>query len=152
MEENVFFQIITNKVLVISLISWVIAQIIKVALGIWREKRFNFKWFIGTGGMPSSHVAGMTALATSVGFVAGFSSYQFAIALVVALIVMFDAQGVRRSAGKQAIILNKFLDDIYWGKRIEEQRLKEFLGHTPIEVFAGALIGILISIIAYGLW
>lgn len=142
----------TNKVLVISLISWVLAQTIKVALGIWKEKRFNFKWFIGTGGMPSSHVAGIMALATSVGFVAGFSSYQFAIALVVALIVMFDAQGVRRSSGKQAIILNKFLDDIYWGKRIEEQRLKEFLGHTPVEVFAGALIGILISVIAYGLW
>lgn len=151
MEENIFLQIITNKVLVTSLISWIIAQTVKVALGIWREKRFNFKWFIGTGGMPSSHVAGMMSLATSVGFVAGFSSYQFAIALVVALIVMFDAQGVRRSAGKQAIILNRFLDDIYWGKRIEEQRLKEFLGHTPIEVFAGALIGILISVIAYGL-
>lgn len=152
MEDNVFFQIIKNKVLITSLISWVIAQSIKVSLGIWREKRFNFKWFIGTGGMPSSHVAGMMALATSVGFVAGFSSYQFAIALVVALIVMFDAQGVRRSSGKQAVILNKFLDDIYWGKRIEEQRLKEFLGHTPIEVFAGAVIGVLISVIAYGLW
>ena len=151
MEENIFFQIIKNKALITSLVSWVIAQTIKVALGIWREKRFNFKWFIGTGGMPSSHVAGMMALATSVGFVAGFSSYQFAVALVVALIVMFDAQGVRRSAGKQAIILNKFLDDIYWGKRIEDQKLKEFLGHTPIEVFAGALIGILISVIAYGL-
>jgi len=152
MEENIFFQIIKNKALITSLVSWMIAQTIKVALGIWREKRFNFKWFIGTGGMPSSHVAGMMALATSVGFVTGFSSYQFAVALVVALIVMFDAQGVRRSAGKQAIILNKFLDDIYWGKRIEDQKLKEFLGHTPIEVFAGALIGILISVIAYGLW
>jgi acid phosphatase family membrane protein YuiD len=152
MEENVFIQIIKNKVLLTSLVSWVVAQTIKVALGIWREKRFNFKWFVGTGGMPSSHVAGMMSLATSVGFVAGFSSYQFAIALVVALIVMFDAQGVRHSAGKQAIILNRFLDDIYWGKRIEEQKVKEFLGHTPIEVFAGALIGILISVIAYGLW
>jgi acid phosphatase family membrane protein YuiD len=150
-EGNVFILIVKNKVLMISLFSWIIAQTIKVALGILREKRFNFKWFIGTGGMPSSHVAGMMSLATSIGFSVGFTSSQFAIALVVALIVMFDAQGVRRSTGKQAIILNRMLDDIYWGKRIEEQRLKELLGHTPVEVFAGALIGILISVIAFAM-
>jgi len=137
--------------LITTLIAWVVAQSIKVTLGVIREKRFNFKWFIGTGGMPSSHVSGMMALATSVGFVCGFSSYQFAIALVMALIVMFDAQGVRRSAGRQAIILNMILDEIYWKKKIEEKKLKEFLGHTPVEVFAGAAIGILISIISFGL-
>lgn len=149
MDENFFLQIVKNKVLMTSLIAWVIAQSIKVALGVIREKRFNFKWFIGTGGMPSSHVSGMMALASSVGFVCGFSSYQFAIAFVLALIVMFDAQGVRRSSGRQAIILNKMLEDIHWKKKIEEKRLKEFLGHTPIEVFAGAVIGILIAIISF---
>lgn len=117
MDENFFLQIVKNKVLMTSLIAWVIAQSIKVALGVIREKRFNFKWFIGTGGMPSSHVSGMMALASSVGFVCGFSSYQFAIAFVLALIVMFDAQGVRRSSGRQAIILNKMLEDIHWKKR-----------------------------------
>lgn len=150
MDENFLQQIIRNRVLATSLVAWAVAQTIKVCLGVIREKRFNFKWFIGTGGMPSSHVSGMMSLATSVGFVCGFSSYQFAIALVMALIVMFDAQGVRRSTGKQAIILNKLLDDIYWRKKIEERKLKEFLGHTPVEVFAGALIGILISIISFG--
>jgi len=148
---NFFKEIAKNQVLITSFVAWVVAQGIKVVLGVIREKRFNFKWFIGTGGMPSSHVSGMMSLATSVGFVCGFSSYQFAIALVLALIVMFDAQGVRRSAGRQAIILNMILDEIYWKKKIEEKKLKEFLGHTPVEVFAGAAIGILISIISFGL-
>ncbi len=149
MDENFFVQIIKNRVLMTSLIAWVVAQSMKVALGVIREKRFNFKWFIGTGGMPSSHVSGMMALASSVGFVCGFSSYQFAIAFVLALIVMFDAQGVRRSSGRQAIILNKMLEDIHWKKKIEETRLKEFLGHTPVEVLAGAVIGILIAVISF---
>jgi len=149
MGEGVFKEIITNKVLITSLVSWVVAQSIKVLLGVIREKRFDFKWLIGTGGMPSAHVAGMMSLATSVGFVCRFSSYQFAMALVMALIVMFDAQGVRRSTGKQAVMLNKILDDIYWKRIIEEKRLKEFLGHTPIQVLAGAIIGIFIAVISF---
>jgi uncharacterized protein len=149
MDDNIFVQIIKNKVLLTSFFGWIVAQTIKVALGVIKEKKFNFKWFIGTGGMPSSHVSGMMALATSVGFVCGFYSYQFAIAFVLALIVMFDAQGVRRSTGKQAILLNRILDDIYWKKGIEEKKLIEFLGHTPIEVLAGAAIGILIAVISY---
>ncbi len=148
-EENIFLEIVKNKVLMTSLCSWVVAQTTKVMLGVIRERRFNFKWFVGTGGMPSSHVSGMMSLATSVGFVCGFESYQFAIAFVLALIVMFDAQGVRRSSGRQAIILNKILEDIHWKKKIEEKRVKEFLGHTPIEVLAGAVIGVLIAIIAF---
>lgn len=149
MKPNFFWEILRNKVLITTLIAWFVAQSLKVFLGLIREKRFNFKWFVGTGGMPSSHVAGISALATSVGFVTGFSSYQFAIAVVLALIVMFDAQGVRRAAGRQAEILNKILDDIYWDKRIKEDRLKELLGHTPVEVFAGMIIGIVIAIISY---
>lgn len=149
MDENFFQQIIKNHVLMNSFIAWAVAQTAKVLLGVIRERRFNFKWFVGTGGMPSSHTAGIMALATSVGFVCGFSSYQFAIALVLAMIVMFDAQGVRRAAGRQAAALNKILDDIYWKKKIKEEELKELLGHTPVEVFAGAIIGVLIAIISF---
>ncbi|MCX5716394.1 MAG: divergent PAP2 family protein [Candidatus Omnitrophica bacterium] len=138
-----------NQVLFTSLAAWAIAQTTKVALGVIREKKFNFKWFVGTGGMPSSHVAGMMALATSVGFVCGFDSYQFAIAFVVALIVMFDAQGVRRASGRQAVILNRMIDDIYLKKKIEEKKVIEFLGHTPVEVFAGAIMGVLVAIISF---
>ncbi len=112
---NDFFQtFIHNKILIITLSVWAIAQCIKVILGVFREKRFNFRWFIGTGGMPSSHAAGATALATICGLDYGFDSAYFALAAVFALVTMFDAQGVRRETGQQAEILNRILEDIYW--------------------------------------
>lgn len=138
-----------NSIFWTSAAAWIIAQTIKVALGVFREKRFNFRWFVGTGGMPSSHAAGVSALATSVGVTYGFDSSLFAIALTFTLIVLFDAQGVRLAAGRQAEILNKMLDDIYWKKKLDEDKLKEFLGHTHIEVWAGTVLGILISLLLY---
>jgi len=142
-------EIFDNKVLNAAVVGWIIAQTIKVILGVIREKRFNFKWFIGSGGMPSSHVAGMMSLTTSVGYTCGFSSYQFAMAFVMTLIVMFDAQGVRRTVGRQAEILNKMLDDVSHNKSITDERLRELLGHSPIEVLAGAALGILIATIYF---
>ncbi len=133
----------------ITLFAWAIAQGIKVLLGIIRERRFNFKWFIGTGGMPSSHAAGATALATTCGLQAGFDSVVFALAAVFALVTMFDAQGVRRSAGQQAVILNQVLDDIYWKGKIETERLFELIGHTPLQVIIGGIIGIVLSCYLY---
>ena len=141
-----------NRILIITLTVWALAQTIKVFLGVVREKRFNFKWFIGTGGMPSSHAAGATALATTCGLSQGFCSPIFALAVVFALVTMFDAQGVRRSTGQQAEILNKILDDIYWKGKIESQRLVELIGHTPTQVFAGAVIGLILSVILYNFW
>jgi len=146
---NYFVEFSKNYIFWTSAASWVIAQSIKVALGIFREKRFNFRWFVGTGGMPSSHAAGVSALATSIGVTYGFDSGLFAIALTFTLIVLFDAQGVRLSAGRQAEILNKMLDDIYWKKKLDEKQLKEFIGHTPIEVWAGTALGILVSLLFY---
>jgi acid phosphatase family membrane protein YuiD len=116
-------------------------------LGVFKEKRFNFRWFIGTGGMPSSHAAGASALATSVGLEYGFNSPLFAVAAAFAMVTMFDAQGVRRATGYQATILNKMMDDIYWKGQIEEQRLKELVGHTPIEVLAGFIFGVICAMI-----
>lgn len=145
--QEIFGGLFNNKILWVTLSAWVIAQTIKVVLGAIREKRFNFRWFIGTGGMPSSHAAGATALAVTSGFHLGFGSPIFALALVFAAVTMFDAQGVRRSTGKQAEILNKVMDDIYWRGKIDENRLKELIGHTPIQVFAGAVIGFLIALI-----
>jgi len=136
-----------NHVLVVTILAWIFAQCIKVGLGVLRTKRFDFKWFIGTGGMPSAHAAGSSAMATIVGMEYGFSSVLFALSTVFALVTMFDAQGVRHSTGRQAMILNKILDDIYWKRKIGEDRLKELLGHTPIEVFMGSIIGILLAII-----
>ena len=138
-----------NYIFWTSLLAWGIAQTIKVALGVWREKRFNFKWFIGTGGMPSSHAASVASLSTSVGITYGFDSALFAIALTFTVIVMFDAQTVRFSTGRQAKLLNKMLDDIYWKHKFDDEKLKEFLGHTPIQVFVGAALGIVVSLLMY---
>jgi acid phosphatase family membrane protein YuiD len=134
-------EFLANKILLITLSVWAIAQTIKVIFGVIREKRFNFKWFIGTGGMPSSHAAGATALATSCGLQEGFQSVYFALAAVFALVTMFDAQGVRRSAGQQAAILNQIVDDIYWKGKLENTKLIELIGHSPFQVFIGAILG-----------
>lgn len=144
---NFFTLLSQNEIFITVLVAWFIAQCAKVFLGIITEKRFNFKWFVDTGGMPSSHAATVAALATAIDLKYGVSSSIFAITLVFAWIILMDAQGFRRSAGKQAEILNLILDDIYWKKKIKEDRLKELLGHTPVEVLVGALIGILVAII-----
>lgn len=141
----------TNRIFGVTLLAWFVAQVLKVVLGVFQEKRFNFQWFVGTGGMPSSHAAGVASLATSVGCVAGFNSSLFAVTSVIALIIMFDAQGVRRASGKQAEVLNKMIDDIYYKKRIREDRLKELLGHTPVEVIMGALLGIFLSLLFFNI-
>ncbi|TRZ95341.1 divergent PAP2 family protein [bacterium] len=146
--KEIFIQLIKNKIFMTTLSAWIIAQLIKVSIGAIREKRFDFRWFLGTGGMPSSHAAGASCLAVAIGFEYSFSSIYFALAASFALVVMFDAQGVRRSTGKQARILNKVMEDIYWQGRIKENRLRELVGHTPVEVIAGFILGILIAFIA----
>ena len=138
-----------NHILSVTVAAWAFTQTVKVTLGVIREKKFNFRWFIGTGGMPSSHAAGATALALSSGLELGFSSPVFALAFVFAIVTMFDAQGVRRSAGEQAEILNKILEDIYFQGKIKEGKVRELLGHTPIQVLAGSIIGALIAIALY---
>lgn len=144
-----FIEFSKNYIFWTSASSWIIAQTIKVILGAFREKRFNFRWFVGTGGMPSSHAAGVSALATSIGVTYGFDSALFGIVLTFTLIVLFDAQGVRLATGRQAEILNKMLDDIYWKKKMDEDKLKELIGHTPIEVWAGVFLGIMVSLLFY---
>jgi len=143
--KEIFIQISKNKVFIITLYAWIIAQTLKVIIGVIRQRKFDFRWLIGTGGMPSSHAAGASCLASILGLEYGFNSAYFALAASFAIVVMFDAQGVRRSTGRQARILNKITDDIYWQGRTSEGRLRELIGHTPIEVFAGALLGIAIA-------
>ncbi|MDO8602820.1 MAG: divergent PAP2 family protein [Candidatus Omnitrophota bacterium] len=138
-----------NQMFFTVLIAWLVAQTIKVAIGAVTEKRFNFRWFVGSGGMPSSHAATVSALTTSVGITYGFTSHFFTIVFFLAFIIMFDAQGVRRQSGHQAEALNKIIEDIYLNKGIQQERLKELLGHTPIQVFIGAAIGILIAFFCY---
>ena len=138
-----------NQMFFTVLMAWLIAQTIKAAIGVVQEKRFNFKWFVGSGGMPSSHAATVSALATAVGLTYGFVSPLFAITFFLAFIIMFDAQGVRRQSGHQAEALNQIIEDIYLNKGIQQERLKELLGHTPVQVFTGAAIGILVALFCY---
>lgn len=140
-----FDEIMKNQILYVTLVSWFIAQALKVILTLIKEKKFNIYRFVGSGGMPSSHSSLVMALSTSVGLRNGWSSSLYAISLAFALIVMYDAAGVRRSVGKQAIILNQIIEDKAKHKPIGEQRLKELIGHTPYEVFAGAILGIFIA-------
>jgi len=146
---NPFIELLNNKVFVTTFMGWLVAQSIKVFMGVLREKRFNFKWFVGTGGMPSSHAAGATALAASVGIQEGIGTAAFAIASMFAVVVISDAQGMRRASGKQAMILNKMLDDFYWKKEFQQVRLKELIGHTPVQVIVGFFIGLSIALFSY---
>ena len=150
--KTFFQEIARNKILIVTLSAWAIAQCIKVVRGVIHEKRFDFRWFIGTGGMPSSHAAGATALATTCGLRYGVDSVEFALAAVFAMVTMFDAQGVRRATGEQAEILNKIMDDIYWKGRIEADRLKELIGHTPVQVFIGGMLGFVLALSLYRVW
>ena len=119
------------------------AQIIKFFIFTIKTKKVNFKIFTTTGGMPSSHSAGVMGLATSVGLIDGFDSVLFAISLIFAMVVMYDAAGVRRAAGKTAACLNRMMDDFYkHDVQAIGGKLKELLGHTPFEVIMGALFGI----------
>ena len=139
---------IKNKILMTTIAAWVIAQSLKVLIGIIRERKFDFRWFVGTGGMPSAHTTGASCLATAIGLEYGLSSAYFALAVSFAIVVMFDAQGVRRATGRQARILNRITEDIYWQGKINEGRLRELIGHTPVEVIGGFLLGSTIALLA----
>lgn len=141
-------QLAANSVLLTALIGWFAAQALKIVLS-W-DKKLDFKRFIGSGGMPSSHASFVMSLTMAVGFENGFDSAAFAISAVVSFVVMYDAAGIRRSAGQQAAILNKLVESVVKADFPgTEKKLKELLGHTPIEVFGGAILGIIIAIIRH---
>lgn len=141
--------------IIAALLGVLIAQFLKIPINLILKKEFNAGLFFSTGGMPSSHTATVTALATTVGLTEGFGSTYFSISLVLAVIVMHDATGVRRQAGKQAAVINTLLTDFNQlmkairpsiGNEEKQHKLKELLGHKPIEVFFGALLGVAIGI------
>ncbi|MGN0967849.1 MAG: divergent PAP2 family protein [Oscillospiraceae bacterium] len=137
-----------NLVLNLCILSWFAAQVLKVIIYYIRNRRLDFHYLLSSGGMPSSHSSVVCTCATSVGRLAGWSSFSFAIATVLAFIVMYDAANVRKAAGEQARILNYIMD--HWKEMRPEflgKELKELLGHTPLQVFAGAVLGILIGLL-----
>ncbi|AFZ53426.1 divergent PAP2 family protein [Cyanobacterium aponinum UTEX 3222] len=143
---EVLRDIFSNKLLVIPLLACFLAQIIKVSVDTIANQKFSFRYIVSTGGMPSAHSALVGALATGTGQILGWSSPEFAIATIFAVIVMYDAAGVRQAAGKQARILNQIMDEFLRHEDFNEERLKELLGHTPFQVLVGLLLGILSSL------
>jgi len=143
-----------NPVLISTALSWFIAQILKTFLHTVISRSFVPERLVGTGGMPSSHSATVCGLTTSVALTAGVAGVEFAIALSFAIVTMYDALGIRRQAGKQAQILNEMIRvfaDMGREEISPEDRLKELLGHTPLQVIAGAILGIVIALIVCNL-
>lgn len=135
-----------NQTLLIPIYCMIIAQAVKVPYYLLIHRRLNLRLLTTSGGMPSSHSAFVTSLATAVGLREGWNSTSFAISAVLALVIMYDAAGVRRAASIQARILNQMLDELFAGQPLSEQRLRELLGHTPVEVAVGALIGLALTL------
>lgn len=140
-------KIITNKYLYIPLIVWFCIQTFKVIYDLVTTKKFNFKRIMGAGGMPSSHTAVVTTLAAMIGKNQGFDTPIFAMSVIFALVVMYDAAGVRRAAGKQARLLNKIVETPGLSGVQVQEKLVEVLGHTPLQVLVGAVIGITVGLL-----
>ena len=145
--ENNLIGFITNKYIYVPFLLWFCIQLFKLIYDLVTTKQFNFKRIIGAGGMPSSHSAVVTSLATLIGKDFGVDSAFFAIALIFAFVVMYDACGVRRAAGKQAKVLNDIVNTPGLTNVQVQEKLQEALGHTPKQVFVGALIGLVAGLI-----
>ena len=135
------------KFLIIPFSTWFFIQLFKVIWDLVATHKFNFKRILGAGGMPSSHSAVVTSLATMIGKTQGLTSPIFALSVIFACVVMYDAAGIRRAAGKQAKLLNKLIETPGLTNLQVQEKLVEVLGHTPVQVFVGALIGLIVGLI-----
>lgn len=142
-------RILENKILIIAITAWIIAGVLKVLIDLWINKKLDWRRIVGSGGMPSQHTATVVSLAIATGTYAGLQSSSFAIAVILAVVVMHDATGVRLETGKQAKVLNKMMENPIFANSGEEfeRRLKEYVGHTPFQVLVGAIVGIIVSIV-----
>lgn len=140
-------QVLQNPALVYGLICWGMAQVLKVATSSIREHRLSWRMLFSAGGMPSSHTAIISSITVGIGIREGIDSPLFALAAGIAGVVMYDAAGVRRAAGHQAAVLNQIIDELFQGHPISEVRLRELLGHTPLQVLAGAILGVAVTLI-----
>ena len=142
-------KLLSNEVLVSAVVGWTVAQVLKTLIDFGLNKSFTPERLVGSGGMPSSHSATVCGLTTAAGLCYGVDSFQFAISFILAAVVMYDAIGVRQETGKQARVLNRLLFDDFLKLDgvVLQEKLKEYVGHTPIQVAAGAILGILIAFI-----
>lgn len=142
-------ELLHNQIFISAVLGWFVAQVLKTLIHLILTKNFVAERMVGSGGMPSSHSATVCALATAAGIKYGGGSFEFAMAIMMAIIVMYDAMGVRRETGKQGQVLNEMLEIFTnMGKQISpEAKLKEFVGHTPLQVLMGAILGVIIAVI-----
>ena len=140
--------IISNRIIQTGAVAWTVSQVLKTLIHLFINKKIVWERLVGDGGMPSSHSATVTSVAVATGFTAGWDSPVFAVAVFLAIIVMHDARGVRRETGKQAVVINDmlaFFDQMGAGTLTPEQTLKEFVGHTPLQVAVGAILGFIVA-------
>lgn len=144
--------LLASQPLIAAFLAGILAQLIKFLLNYFRYRAWNWTLLLRTGGMPSSHSAMVAGVAHSLGLNVGFGSPVFALALVLAAIVIYDATGIRRQAGRHAAIINRMITDLALGHPLKQELLLEVLGHTPMEAFVGMMMGILIAQIIFWLW
>jgi acid phosphatase family membrane protein YuiD len=132
-----------------AFLAWAIAQVTKLILTSIKRRRLDLRVLAETGGMPSSHAAIVMGLTAAVGRVNGLASGTFAVALIFSFVVMYDAQGVRRAAGRQAMVLNRLVEDLVHMRGIQEDRMRELLGHTPVEVLVGGALGVAVGLLPF---
>ena len=146
---SLFDELISNYMLMAAVVSWFVAQVIKTAIDAYFNRGINWERMTGSGGMPSSHSAFVVSIATAAALQYGVSSSMFAVCFALASVVMYDAMGVRRETGKQAVLLNKIMKDnpFNWKPEEFEMKLKEYVGHTPFQVIMGAILGIVMAFV-----
>jgi acid phosphatase family membrane protein YuiD len=143
--------LLSNRVLLVPLGVWLLSQSLKVVTGVLLERRLDLRLILAAGGMPSSHSALVASLTTAIGHESGLGSPLFGAAVVLAAIVMYDAAGVRRTVGTHARVLNLLLDDLMVRHQIDEKRLRELVGHTPLQVVVGAVVGVAATMLWFSL-
>jgi len=150
---KVLFDIVSdlflNFPLMIAGLSLIIAQTVKIVYYYFKDKEIDLWHFLEAGGMPSAHAAIVTSLTLGIGLIHGFSTALFAASLIFACVVMYDAAGVRRAAGKQALVLNRIVEDIYKTGTVSNEKLKELMGHSPLEVVIGSVLGAFVAILMF---
>jgi acid phosphatase family membrane protein YuiD len=144
--------LLSNYVLIAGLVAWSLAQIVKVPLEYIQTHKWNWALLLRAGGMPSSHAALVTAIGYATGLFEGFDKPVFALAVALAMVVVYDATGIRRQAGKHAELINAMINDLASGHPLKEEQLREVLGHTPLEALGGVILGLVTAQLAWILW
>ena len=149
---KIWNEILSNQVLVSAVAGWIVAQVLKTMLDFALNRTINWERMVGSGGMPSSHSATVCGLTTAAALHYGVSSFEFAVCFVLSMVVMYDATGVRRETGKQAKLLNSILSEnpLKLNAEVLQEKLKEYVGHTPLQVVAGAILGVCLALVING--